>query len=132
MRREAVRYGVAIDRIGGVDDHVHILIQLPPKIAAAALVRAIKAKSSKALNDCGAHFAWQEGYGCFSVSMSQLSTVRRYIERQEEHHSKMTFAQEYACMLVKHGFDGGDSPREVPSSSAEREDAQHPGLHPGL
>ena len=71
-------YGAKVIEIGGTKDHVHILVEVPPKIAIATLVRAAKANSSKSINEAGHLFAWQQGYGSFSVSASILEKVRSY------------------------------------------------------
>ena len=74
--------------VGGVDDHIHVLASYRPTMAVANLVRDIKANSSRWLREKIPRFAWQESYGAFSVSKSQIATVRRYIENQVEHHSR--------------------------------------------
>jgi REP element-mobilizing transposase RayT len=90
--------------IGGTHNHIHALIQVPPKISVVTLVRAMKVNSSKSINDAGHLFAWQQGYGCFSVSASSLEKVRSYIQRQEEHHRKHSFENEFKTLLEKHGI----------------------------
>jgi putative transposase len=89
---------------GGMEDHVHLLIQLPPVLTLAKAISLIKANSSKWMNEHGMKFAWQEGYGAFSVSASNLRAVERYIANQEAHHRKMTFEQEFEGLLRKHGI----------------------------
>jgi len=92
---------------GGTTDHVHLLVSFPPKIALADLVREVKAGSSRWIHDTFSNvpgFSWQEGYGAFSVSFSNLEAVRRYIENQEEHHRKQTAAEEFIALLKKHGI----------------------------
>lgn len=91
---------IFVHEIGGMEDHVHMLIQLPPTISLADAVLTIKASSSKWM---GPRFAWQRGYGGFSVSKSNLATVTRYIRDQEKHHRKMNYEQEFIAMLEKHG-----------------------------
>ena len=100
----ANEYGVQVTAIGGTEDHVHIVVALPPKIGLAVLLRAIKAASSKWMNEEGHLFAWQTGYGAFSVSASNLDRVCDYVRRQEEHHRKASFADEFALLLKKHGI----------------------------
>jgi putative transposase len=97
-------YGAEPIEIGGTSDHVHLLIQVPPKISVVTLVRAMKANSSKSINEEGHLFAWQQGYGCFSVSASSLEKVRAYIQQQEEHHRKHSFEEEFKALLAKHGI----------------------------
>jgi REP element-mobilizing transposase RayT len=100
----AKEYKIDVKRIGGTNDHVHVLMALPPRIAVATIVCKMKASSSKWMGDEGHLFAWQEGYGVFSVSVSNLAAVSNYISRQEEHHRKRSFRQEFAEFLKKHGI----------------------------
>ena len=104
LRRVATDYGISIDLIGGMPDHVHVLLDLPPKVSVSSLVCALKAKSSKWMNESGHLFAWQNSYGCFSVSVSNLAQVKRYIAHQEEHHRKRDFLSEFNAMLRRHGI----------------------------
>jgi len=88
--------------INGMPDHVHIFIGLRPSQSIAELVRDIKANSSKWINEkdfINGKFEWQEGYGAFSYSKSQVSNAITYIENQEEHHRKIGFAEEYKKIL---------------------------------
>ncbi|MGH9760914.1 MAG: IS200/IS605 family transposase [Blastocatellia bacterium] len=90
--------------INGVPDHIHILIGLNPAQAISDLVRDIKADSNEWVNKKGwirGRFSWQEGYGAFSYSRSQLDRVVRYVMNQEQHHSKRTFKDEYLTLLRK-------------------------------
>ena len=85
-------------------DHTHILASLTPDISISDLVRDIKAGSSKFINDnnwIGGKFNWQEGFGAFSYSRSQIDSVIKYISNQEEHHNKKTFKEEYIEFLKK-------------------------------
>ncbi|HUP65099.1 MAG TPA: transposase [Thermoanaerobaculia bacterium] len=94
--------------IGGVEDHVHGLIRLPSPLPYAELLEKAKGNSSRWFNKtvpCGGKFRWQRGYGAFSVSYSNLSRVRRYIENQEEHHRKMTFTEEVQKFLLRHAME---------------------------
>ncbi len=101
----AREYGVDVIEIGGGEDHVHVLLALPPKISLANIVRAMKANSSKWMNETGHFFAWQQGYAAFSVSVSSLDAVRAYIRTQEEHHRRRDFQAEYCALLKKHGIE---------------------------
>lgn len=92
---------VFVHEIGGMEDHVHLLIQLPATITLADAVQAIKASSSKWM---GKRFAWQRGYGAFSVSKSNVNSVARYIRNQESQHGKMSYEQEFIALLEKHGI----------------------------
>ena len=88
--------------VGGMSDHVHVLFRLPPTITLVRAVTLIKSNSSKWIRGKGLRFAWQEGYGAFSVSSSNIDAVIRYINNQEKHHRKFTFEQEFIAMLKKH------------------------------
>lgn len=93
--------------VGGVEDHVHILAKLGRRIAQADWVKELKRVSglwikNRAPETMG-DFAWQSGYGVFSVGVSNLDAVRDYIARQEEHHRKVSFMDEYRALLKKHG-----------------------------
>lgn len=88
--------------INGMPDHIHILLSTKPDCNLSDLVRDIKANSSRWVNEKGfvtPKFKWQNGFGAFSVSKSQVSKVARYIENQEAHHTKKTFLQEYIEFL---------------------------------
>jgi len=93
-----------LEAIGGTDNHVHLLLVLPPKLSLSHAMRAIKANSSKWMNENGHLFAWQEGYAAFSVSASLVEAVGEYIRNQPEHHKKRTFEQEFLALLKKHGI----------------------------
>ena len=93
--------------MGGVDDHVHLLAKLSPTIAISEMLRAIKANSSKMVNEQikpRITFEWQSGYGAFSVSESQHEKVRAYILSQEEHHRKQSFEAEFIAILKRHSI----------------------------
>jgi REP element-mobilizing transposase RayT len=92
--------------INNMPDHFHILVGLQPTMAVSQLVAAVKASSSGFINDNRwvlGRFDWQEGFGAFSYSHSQVPTVARYIERQEQHHSRKTFQEEYLKLLNRFG-----------------------------
>jgi REP element-mobilizing transposase RayT len=92
--------------IGGVADHVHLLARFGASIAVSDIVQRIKGNSSHWLNQQPASgFAWQNGYGAFTVSESQVATVRKYIQRQEEHHKRLSFKDELISLLHKHRID---------------------------
>jgi len=91
--------------INGTADHVHMLIRIRPAQAAAEIARVVKANSSRWLHEkYDLRFAWQTGYGAFSVSESNVPTVSRYIATQEEHHKKFTFQEEYVTFLKRNGI----------------------------
>ncbi len=89
--------------IGGVQDHVHVLLLLPPVMPLAKTIQFLKGSSSKWLNENGEQFAWQEGYGAFSVSASQIDDVIRYIKNQGAHHAKRSFEDEFLQFLKRYG-----------------------------
>ena len=102
MRQNAVLLAV-----GGMPDHVHLLVSIRPSLAVAKLVQLVKANTSKWLNerpDPGETFAWQEGYGAFSVSESMMPKVVAYIRNQESHHRQEPFELEWSVLLRKHGL----------------------------
>src|SRR5271163_5363593 len=93
-------------KIGGADDHCHALILLPAPVPLSKAVQALKGCSSKWLNDTGIagnNFAWQEGYGAFSVSASQTDDVIEYIRNQERHHQKRDYEAEFLDLLNRYG-----------------------------
>jgi putative transposase len=93
--------------IGGAGDHVHILISLPSTLAIAKAVQLLKGNSSKWIRDTfpkSRSFAWQEGYGAFSIGISGVDATVRYIGNQAAHHRTRSFREEFATMLRKHGL----------------------------
>jgi REP element-mobilizing transposase RayT len=94
--------------VGGVDDHVHILLSLPATVSVAKAIQLIKGGSSKWIHDTfPVHrgFAWQEGYGAFSIGVSQIEATIAYIQSQPEHHRTKTFEEEFLGFLKKHGIE---------------------------
>jgi REP element-mobilizing transposase RayT len=90
--------------VNGVSDHVHLFIGLKPSMCLSDLVRDIKNNTTNFIKEkrfLGGEFAWQEGFGAFSYSHSQLDDVYKYILNQEEHHHKRTFKEEYLDFLEK-------------------------------
>lgn len=96
---------IFVHAIGGMDDHLHGLVQVPSSWSVADMVLTIKSNSSKWANEQGHKFAWQKGYGGFSVSASQVPAVVKYIENQGSYHKKMDFQREFVSMLEKHGVE---------------------------
>ena len=93
--------------IGGASDHVHVLLSLPATLSIAKAMQLLKGNSSKWLREAFPKmhsFAWQEGYGAFSVSISGVDATVAYIRNQAEHHRTRSFREEYATILKKHGF----------------------------
>lgn len=94
--------------INNMPDHLHLLVGLRPDASLSELVRDIKANSSRCINEkhwVAGRFSWQEGFGAFSYSRSQLSTVIRYIHDQQKHHEKKSFRDEYTALLEKFGVE---------------------------
>lgn len=96
-------YAIPVLASGGTGNHVHLLIVLPATMALAKAVQVLKANSSRWIGEHGIKFAWQEGYGAFSVSASNVSPVRDYVEHQTEHHAKRTYEDEFLTFLRKTG-----------------------------
>lgn len=94
--------GFSLLAAGGTENHVHLLFLLPASCPLANAVQKLKGSSSRWL---GPGFSWQEGYGAFSVSPSQLPVVKRYIQNQEEHHRKRNFEQEFIALLRSCGIE---------------------------
>lgn len=92
--------------IGGMPDHVHLLVKLKTDATVALMVQKLKGKSSKWQNErlVQERFAWQSGYGIFSVSASLVERVRRYIRSQEEHHRRVSFKDELIALLKRNGI----------------------------
>jgi putative transposase len=89
-------------------DHLHLVIRINPNVPVSEIVRLIKSNSSKWINEpqAGAgRFAWQTGYGAFTVSFSQVDAVRRYVRGQEEHYRVPTFREELVGFLKRHGIE---------------------------
>ena len=100
--------GVKALAIGGTGDHVHALLSLPATMSFAKVVQLIKGGSSKWIHEMSTKykkFEWQEGYGAFSVSASQVNRTIAYINNQKEHHRKRTFEEELIELLDKHGVE---------------------------
>lgn len=91
--------------VNGVEDHVHCLVGLRPAVSVSELMKIVKAKSSKYINDHGLtpeRFEWQEGYGVFSYSHSDIDRVYRYIKNQETHHQRQSLQEEYIELLQEY------------------------------
>ena len=96
------RLGGKAEAVGGVEDHVHLMVSLNTDQNPAALVREVKKASSVwASGKYEKLFAWQEGYAVFTVSSTHSTPLRRYIANQEEHHRKATFLEELQRVLIK-------------------------------
>ena len=88
--------------VNGVEDHVHCFVGLRPVVSVSELMKTVKAKSSKYINDhslTSDRFEWQEGYGVFSYRQNDVDTIYQYIQNQEEHHKRQSFKEEYLELL---------------------------------
>jgi putative transposase len=109
IREYCAANDIFIKEINGISDHVHILMNLPPKQAPAAAINLIKGESSNWINKenlLKAKFSWQEGYSIFSISKSHVPRVRRYIQNQERHHRKLSYTEEVGKFL--HAYNIGE------------------------
>ena len=114
-RERLYRYFAAVTRrkggvllcAGGVRDHVHLYVSLPPDVSIARLVNALKANSSRWIHESFPKlrsFAWQHGYSAFSVSRFSEAGLIKYIRNQEQHHNEHTFAREITRLAARHGL----------------------------
>jgi putative transposase len=102
----AKNHGMHAIAIGGIEDHVHALINLGATLSISKAVQVLKANSSRWMNEhMRTRFEWQEGYFACSVSRSQVASVGRYIANQKQHHRKMNSEQEFRLLLKKHGLE---------------------------
>ena len=101
----ARNHGFEAVKVGGIANHAHVLLLLPATMNLAKAVQLLKGSSSKWMNENGAgDFAWQEGYGAFSVSASHTQSVIEYIRNQEQHHAKRNFDGEFLELLRLYGI----------------------------
>ena len=104
--------GVKMLAVGGVADHVHVLLSLPATLSVSKAMQLLKGNASKWLRETFPElrqqgFAWQEGFGAFSIGVSGVKDTIHYIQTQEEHHRKKGFREELEVFLKKHGFQDG-------------------------
>ena len=96
--------GCECPRVGGTADHVHLAVGLTRTVTVASLVNEVKSNSSRWMHEQAIqNFAWQQGYGVFSVGPKDVDKLTQYIDTQEEHHRKRSFQEEYRAMLVRYG-----------------------------
>ena len=103
----ARRKGAIALAVGGARDHIHVYVSLSAGTSLASLVDALKANSSRWIHETFPHlrlFSWQKGYAAFSVSQSNVESVRSYIAQQAQHHRQMSFREEYLLFLQRHGI----------------------------
>jgi putative transposase len=107
LRSVADDHGVTVPALNGVEDHVHLLIDLPPVLGTAEFMTKLKSNSSRWFRRQfhQPEFRWQRGYGAFSVRPSKLSEVQAYIDRQEEHHARTSFEDELRRIVQNHGLE---------------------------
>jgi putative transposase len=99
------KLGMIVFEVGGVVDHSHLLLDLPPTMTMSAAAQKLKANSSRWIHEQGMNaFEWQRGFGGFSVSASATEDVRKYIQAQPEHHAKHTFDDELKSLLARYGL----------------------------
>ena len=92
--------------VGGTENHLHVLLSLPASITLAKAMQLIKGVSSHWMNENHAKkFAWQEGYGAFTIGISQKADTIAYIRSQAEHHRKQSFEEEFVAFLKKHDME---------------------------
>ena len=100
--------GIPALAVGGASDHVHLLLSLPRTVSVAKAVQLLKSGSSKWIHENFSdlhNFAWQEGYGAFSIGVSQKASTVKYIQAQAEHHKRISFADELKKFLAAHGIE---------------------------
>jgi REP element-mobilizing transposase RayT len=98
--------GIKPVAIGGMEDHCHLLLALPSDISISKALQLVKGGSSKWFRETHLRsFAWQQGYGAFSVSASQLPKTIAYIQNQAKHHKRIDFAAEFVLLLKRHGIE---------------------------
>lgn len=119
LRQEFIKCKCHLDSLNGTSDHIHAQFLLNPDLSIRQVMKQVKGASSHHINQSkllAQKFAWQVGFGAFSVSESQMPVIRNYINNQKEHHKTMTFEEEYQQFIKLYGLekfdDTGDSPDE--------------------
>jgi len=103
----ALRNGMRTHRIGGIDDHIHMALGIPPTIAVSQAMRLLKGNSSKWIGETFPRlrgFGWQDGNAAFTVRRSVLPAVVEYILNQRDHHQRRSFLEEFRALLERHGI----------------------------
>jgi len=103
----AREHGMTALAVGGTGDHAHLLVAIPATLAVATAMREVKSGSSRWMHETCAmpEFAWQEGYGAFSIGYSQIEATVQYIAGQAEHHRRRDFQAEFLAILKKHRIE---------------------------
>jgi REP element-mobilizing transposase RayT len=94
--------------VGGTSNHAHLLLSLPAALPLSTVMRVVKGRSSRWIHDLfpsARQFAWQEGYGAFSIGASRLQETIAYIQNQEAHHRVRTYQEEFLKLLAQHGIE---------------------------
>lgn len=109
-----IAHNIGFDLIlaNGVEDHVHLILKIPPRLSLSEITKLIKSNSSKWIHETFPDiqdFSWQSGYSAFSVSQSKLQTVYQYVQKQKEHHAKTSFKDELFDLLRRHKIEFDES-----------------------
>lgn len=113
LKEQLEHSGCPVRIINGIPCHVHLLFRLNPQLSLAELMKRLKGASSRQINEAAIMpqpFAWQVGYGAFSVGEPELDRVIRYIQRQEEHHHQISFDEEYQQLITQYKADESSAP----------------------
>ena len=108
LYHQLLKFSCYVHRIGGMPDHVHILMEIPPNVAVSEVIKIAKQESTKEIRQRGIipqWSGWEEGYGVFSYSRQELAAIKQYIANQKEHHRKVSFIEEYRQWLIENGVD---------------------------
>jgi putative transposase len=105
LKATGENHKIMVMACGGMPNHVHALILLPPIMTLAKAMQTLKANSSRFIENHGIDFDWQQGYGTFGVCQSQLENVKRYIANQKEHHKKRNREEEFIALLKAYNVD---------------------------
>ena len=107
LEKKAAEFQASIYAVNGTEDHIHLVITIPPRYAVAEVVKSLRGASSHFLNHSGLpiEFGWQRGYGAFSVEPADLDSLLTYIDGQEAHHRTQTFQDEFRACLSKYKMD---------------------------
>jgi putative transposase len=103
IRKVAAAEKIMLFAIGGMADHIHLLLSIPATRTVSEVVRRLKCNSSLRIRQWNRLFSWQNGYASISVSPSAISSVKAYVDRQELHHRSRSFEQEYTSILERAG-----------------------------
>lgn len=106
-----MKHSCFVHRIGGMEDYVHILVEIPAKHAVAEVIKIIKQETSKAIRNSfliREWDGWEVGYSAFTCSYRELDMLKNYIINQKEHHKHLSFKEEYRQWLIENGIDESD------------------------